>query len=196
SYRSFGSAFDLAASFDDTAKMFVASLVVKNIGYQFVPYTKGNHEPLPFEIQVGASKRFEHLPFRLSILAHNLQKLNIRYDDPARRVDDVLLTDTAENTGEKKYIADKIARHFIVSGEFYFGKALRITFGYNHLRRQELAYPTKKGLAGISFGAGITVKKIQISYARGQYNAAGGVNHFSISTNLNEFAKKVNRQMD
>lgn len=191
SYRSHGAALDLAASYTDTAKLFTATIVIKNIGMQFKPYYKGNREPIPFELQAGFSKRFKHLPFRMSVVFHDLQNFNIRYEDPALQEDNTFLTgDTAEDKTTAGDVFDEIARHMIFGGEFYFGKAVIVGFGYNHQRRQEMTFETKKGLAGFSFGVTINIKQFSIGFSRARYHVAGASNFISIGVNPNGWIKK------
>ncbi len=190
SYSSWGMGLDLAGTYRGK-KGFTASVVLRNIGAQFQAYTKGNAEALPFEIQVGISQQFAHLPFKISIIAHNLQKPVLRYDDPNDQeptVDPL----TGEEIKQKKYIGDNIMRHFIFGGEFAPGKrkifSLRI--GYNYMRRQELKVDTRPGTMGLSWGIGLKISKFRFSYARAAYHLAGASNHISISTNISDFHKK------
>ncbi len=189
SYSSFGFATDFGATFHDTTNMWTASLVLRNIGFQAKPFVKGNREPLPFDLRVGVSKRLQYLPFRLNVTAHHLHQPDIRYEDPARQEQQTLGSDTASQSNNESHLVDKIARHFIISGEFYIADIVQLRFGYNHLRRQEFGFGPKKGLAGFSFGAAVTISKITISYGRSQYHPAGGTNHFTVSTDLDAFLK-------
>ncbi|MCH8904730.1 MAG: type IX secretion system protein PorQ [Bacteroidetes bacterium] len=189
-YTSFGAALDLGVTYYNPETEFVAALVVKNIGRQIKAYTPDNFEPLPFEIQIGISQRLEHLPLRIFLTAHNLQQFDIRYDDPNEIQTIIIFSDTTTNQKEKKYIADKIARHFIIGGEFYMGENLQLRVAYNYLRKQELTINTTRGLVGFSVGLGLVIKKFRIEYGRAQYSLAGSSNHFSISTNMHELVKK------
>jgi hypothetical protein len=192
SYHSGGMALDLAAAYDDTAKMFTASILVKNIGFQFKPYVSGNREQLPFEIEAGFSKRLKFVPFRIGVIIHDIQQFDIRYDDPnAVEETDLLLTDSSATSDKKGLeVVDKVARHFIINGELYLGKVIRVGFGYNHQRRAELAADAKKGLAGFSFGLGINIKQFQFSFARARYSASAATNQITVGVDLNKFIKK------
>lgn len=187
---SFGMALDLAAAYDDTAKMFTATLLIKNIGAELKAFNKNDRDPIPFEIQAGFSKRLKYVPFRVSVVIHNIQRFDIRYPDDGDVGNNFLLGDSTDTGGNDSKVFDKIARHFIFSGELYLGKVIRIGFGYNHLRRQELAVDSRKGLTGFSFGVGVTVKQFEVSFARARYHLAGAPNHFTVQVNLNEFTKK------
>ena len=197
SFNSIGLATDIAAMYQDTANQFTATLVFKNVGTQFTTYRTNNNEPLPFDIQIGVSKKLKHLPFRFSVIGHNLQRWNILFDDPNIEDETFIIDDTQagneQTTGEKIGVqVDNFFRHIIFNGEFLFGKRenFRLRFGYNHLRRQELTVRRLRSLAGFSFGVGIKISRFRIEFGQGVYHLAGGASHLSISTNLSEFKKK------
>jgi hypothetical protein len=188
SYTSLGVGIDIGGVYNDTLHRFNAGIVLKNIGTQLIAYTDNNREELPFEIQVGISKRLAHLPLRFSITAHNLQQADIRYDDPAAVEQvNIFSTDTSADVIEEKFIADKIFRHLIFGGEFSFGKNFNARISYDHMTAKELALDTKRGLTGFGLGFGIKIKRYQIDYAHEFYSIAGGNNMITISTNMQEF---------
>lgn len=189
-FSSLGLAADVAAAYADTANRFTATIVFKNIGTQLTPYREGNFEPLPFEIQVGISKRLRYLPFRFSIIYQNLQRWNVIFDDPNREDNDIFFGETTERS-ELSVFADNLFRHFIFNGEFLFGQKenFRMRIGYNHLLRKEMTVESFGSLAGFSFGAGIKINRFRIDYGRMIYHIAGGINHLSIQTNFREFRR-------
>lgn len=191
SYSSFGISGDLAAAYRDTSGLFLATIVFRNIGAQLTTFSEDNREPLPFEIQLGISKRLRYLPFRLSVVYRYLDRWNITYDDPNTRETDFLFGEAPTERSDAAVFFDNFFRHFIFSGEFLFGKLdnFRLRFGYNHLMRQELAVNGFSSLAGFSFGAGIKIKQFRIEYGHQIYHIAGGVNHIGISTSFQEFRK-------
>lgn len=190
SYNSFGIATDWAASYNDTAKNFTASLLIKNIGFQFKSFIPGNRDPLPFEIQMGFSKRLKHVPFRINVLAQNLQRFNLRYEGEDAQQSQSLFGDTTESEKKAAIFFDNVARHLALSGELYLGKLFTVAFGYNHQRRRELAVETRKGLTGFSFGVGMNIKMFSFWYARGRYHIAGASNHLTVGIDINKFLKK------
>lgn len=188
-YNSLGFALDIGGIYYNEKTDFTAAVVVRNAGFQVKRYVKGNGEPLPFDVQIGISKRLAHMPFRFSIIAHNLHKPDLSYRDPAltqTQIDPL----TGEEVEPKKRIGDKIMRHFIFGGEFVPSKNFNIRIGYNYLRRQELKVETKTGLAGFSFGVGIKISKFKFNYGLAKYHLAGSTHHISISTNLSDFHSK------
>ena len=80
-YNSVGAVADLGAFYQDTSGLFAVGIVIKNMGAQFTTYDD-EREPVPFDVQIGLSRRLKHLPFRLSVTYHNLHQWNILYDDP------------------------------------------------------------------------------------------------------------------
>jgi len=191
SYNSFGIALDLGGVYYDTANEISISGVIKNIGRQIKPYRKGNRESLPFDVQIGISKKLAHLPFRFSVTYNYLHKFDIRYENP-NDAQSSSLFGADEETKKKKYILDKFFRHLIFGGEFFIGENFSVMLGYNHLRRKELSTDGKRGLTGFSFGAGVTIKKFRIYYGRATYHVAGASNHLSISTDLSRFFHRKN----
>ncbi|MEM6966976.1 MAG: type IX secretion system protein PorQ [Bacteroidota bacterium] len=191
-YNSFGLATDLGAYYRDTSGRFGATLVFKNIGSQLSTYQDGNREPLPFDIQAGISRRLAHLPFRLSIIGHNLHRWNITYDDPNSVEQVFLIGDGEQNTDNAfRDWVDNFFRHVIFSGEFLFGKGeiIRLRIGYNHFMRRELSVANFRSRSGFSYGFGIKLRRFRVEFGRGVYHFAGGLNHLSISTNLKEFRR-------
>jgi hypothetical protein len=192
-FNSFGLAGDIAAFYEIEESNFTATLLFKNIGTQVQPYVSGNREDLPFEIQLGISKRLKYLPFRFSIIGQQLQQWDIRYNDPDRVEEEDSFFGDLEPTEQSKFSqeVDNFFRHFVFNGEFLFGKteSFRIRFGYNHLRRQELSVESLRSLAGFSLGFGVKISRFQIDFGHAFYHLAGGATHFSFSTNLDEFKR-------
>lgn len=188
-YYSSAVALDLATAYIDTSRRFIAALVFKNIGRPIKNFSKDNYEKLPFDIQLGLTKKLKHMPLQFSLTVHHLQKFNIRYDNPD---DDESISLFSKDSvkKDKKYTLDKIARHLIIGGEFTIAKIIRLDIAYNHLRRQELRMTTKSGLAGFSFGLGLKINRFVIHYGRAIYHIAGATNHFSMNMNVAGFFRK------
>lgn len=178
---------DVGVSYNDTAQLITVGVVAKNIGFMLQRYNPGNSaEPLPFDLQIGLSKKFKHLPLRIMVTAHHLYEWDVRYNNP----DDVEATSLFgpqdSTTDSKSYFADKLFRHLIFAGELTLGKRLAINVGYNHLRRGELSIKDKPALAGFSFGASIYLNKFQVHYARSYYHVAGAYNEIGLNFAMNK----------
>lgn len=180
--HSVGLLADIGAVFKHPEQDFTVGLAVKNAGYQLKPYAGAGREPMPLDVQLGATIKPEHMPLRFSITAHNLQRLDIVYLDPNQRGQ---LDENGEEVKKKKTLGDQIARHFAVGGELLLGKNLNLRLGYNHLQRRELRLDNAAGGAGISFGVMLRISQFQLDYTRAGLHASGAANYFTVARNLN-----------
>jgi hypothetical protein len=187
-YRSYGVALDLGANYFNPKKQFGAGLVINNLGYQVSSYAE-TKEKLGTKIHFGLSKKLAHAPFRLHFTFHDLQQLDIRYDDP---VNPPATTDplTGELVEAKSYIGDKVLRHVITAIEFVPSNNFHIRFGYNHQRQREMKMQNKAGSTGFSFGAGIRIKRFYVDYGRSKFHFSGSTNQLTVTTNVNSFFNK------
>ncbi|XZF13339.1 type IX secretion system protein PorQ [Chitinophagaceae bacterium MMS25-I14] len=178
---------DVGINYTDTSSLWTIGAVAKNMGVTLRKYNPDNTaEPLPFDLQIGVSKRFKHLPLRLMATIHHLYEWDIRYNNPADIETTNLFGSPDSSASGKSHFGDKLFRHFIFGAELLLGKRLAITVGYNHMRRQELALQDRTALSGFSFGASLYLNKIQVHYARSYYNITGAYNEFGLNFALNK----------
>lgn len=191
-YNSAGIALDFSGTYYNKSNGFTASLVLKNMGAQLSPYVEGGEkEPIPFEVQGGISKKFKHMPFRLSVDAIHLQNWNLSYNDSILFTNNnEALTDEEKKERNKTGIISETFRHIVLGGEFVPSKSFMLRFGFSFKRRAELAHEVKPGLIGFSWGVGFRIKKFHISYGSAKYHLAGPSNHFTVTTNLSEYYRK------
>jgi hypothetical protein len=183
--NSLGLISDAGIVYFDTAKQLYFGLVAKNFGVQLSKYnTQSGYEPLPFDLQIGISKKFLKAPFRLNAIAHHLYQWDIRYDNPLDRVDNSFFGNTDTATGNN--FADKLFRHFNFGVDLLLGKRIEINVAYSHQRRSELGLKEKLGLAGFSLGIGLHLPKLDVYYARNTYNIAGNYNEIGINLKFKE----------
>ncbi|MBO9203958.1 MULTISPECIES: type IX secretion system protein PorQ [Niastella] len=183
-YRSSGIAMDMGIAYADSANLWQASLVAKNMGAQVKQYTGTASGDLPFDLQLGISKRLAHAPLQFSLTFFQLHKFDTRYNDTLFNNE----TGLAQDSKEKKYIFDKFFRHVILAVQLYVGDKVEVTAGYNYLRRKELNITNAgNGLNGFSMGVGVLFKKIQIRYARSYYQNNSSYNQFGLNLRLNDY---------
>ncbi len=178
-YNSLALAFDFAATYHKPSKGFTAAFLVRNLGAQLNTFTSATREKLPFEFQIGITKKPKYAPIRFSLVAENLQQWDLSYVNPseANAIDPL----TGERINERRFeFGDLLMRHLVMGAEFLLGDNIQIRGAYNYRRRQELGLAERPGMAGFSFGMGLRIKKINISYARAIYHLAGPANHFSL----------------
>lgn len=190
---------DIGVTYIDTATLWTIGIVANNIGFMVDKYNPSNPtEPMPFDLQIGITKRLKYVPLRLMATIHHLYEWDIRYDNPADQQNNNLFGNNDTTQANKSYFTDKLFRHFIFGAELLLGKRITVSAAYNHLRRKELLIQEKTGLAGFSFGVGVNLNKFQVHYAYSQYHIAGGYNEFGLNISLNKlfglgnFGDKIN----
>lgn len=186
---SFAIAVDVAGTYR-TKSNWAFSLVARNIGSELYNNYQGFRSKLPFNMQIGASKKLEHLPLTFMLVYDNVQKWDLSYDDPLDLEGNY---DPMTGTMKEKSKMDKFAKnlfsHIIVAGELNIGKNLVLRLGYNYGLRQNMKSPTKKGVVGLSYGLSVRVYKFDISYSRSEMHIHGSPNYITITTNLDSFKK-------
>jgi|GEM_PF-10004 len=186
--NSFGLAGDLSFMLHDTASGWNVTLLARNIGAQLKTYSPGVQEPLPLEVIGGFSKRFAHVPARLSLTWRHMEKYDINYIDPNDQ------TNYDALTGEYKPVDynvwEKGLRHITIGAEILMSKNFHLRASYNFQRRQELLVESRPRTVGLSLGVGLKISKFILSYGRASYHLAGASNHFSVAVNIGEFGKK------
>jgi hypothetical protein len=185
-YSSFGLAVDVSVSYLDPERMVGTSLVIRNIGRQITKYNDGGQETLPFDIVLGISKKLINAPLRFSMVAHNLHRYDLTYDDFVVQETTFIGTENQTNSSRERFgeISDKILRHTVFGVEFTPTPNFTAGIGYNYRRRQEMKVDTRLSTVGLSWGIGIKISHFRFHYGRANYHLAGAPNHFSVSTNL------------
>lgn len=182
-YKSDGIAMDVGILYFDSSKLFSASLVAKNMGSQIKKYDGTNAQDLPFDLEIGATKRLQNSPFEFSITLHHLHQFDIRYADTTFNNENGY-----QGGSDQKVSFDKIFRHFVLATNVYLADKVELTAGYNYLRRKELNIgDSGNGLNGFSFGVGILLNKIQIHYALAAYQDNTTYSQFGLNLKLNEY---------
>lgn len=180
-YRSNGIATDVALLFTDTAKKITASFMIKNLGVQLRKYNN-EQEELPFDLQVGITKRMSGAPFSFSLTAHRLHQFDIRYNDTTFNNSNGY---PGQPTG---FSVGKLFDHLVLGASIHVHEKVEVQTGYNFLRRRELNTGTAgNGLNGFSVGAGVFLGKLSLRYARSYYQASSAFNQVGINLRLNEY---------
>ncbi len=181
-YRSSAIAMDIGVAYADTVQQLQVSLLMKNMGTQVKQYQNSTPDDLPFDVEMGITKKLAHSPIQFSLTAHHLHQFNIRYSDSS------FDNNSGQTETAKTFFADKLFRHFVLAAQVYAGSKLELTVAYNYLLRKELIIAnSSNGFTGISFGAGVIFRKIQIRYARSHYQNNTAYNQLGLNLALNEF---------
>ncbi|HET9430091.1 MAG TPA: type IX secretion system protein PorQ [Chitinophagaceae bacterium] len=182
-YRSNGIAMDAGLLYHDSSKLFSASLLARNMGFQVKEYAGTDPGDLPFDLQIGLTKKLADAPFSFSVTAHHLHQFDIRYNDTLFNNENGF-----DNGSLKKFSFDKLFRHFVFATTIHLGDKVEVQAGYNHLRRKELNIGNAgNGLTGFSLGVGVLLNKLDIRYARSHYQNNTGYNQFGLNIKLDQY---------
>lgn len=176
-YRSSAIATDFGLNYFDSSRQLQIGFVAKNMGIQLKSFS-GIPEDLPFDIQLGITKRLIGSPLQFSLTAQRLHQFNLTYNDTVfNRANGIRNSSTD--------LVSNLFRHFIIATEIIVSDKLQFSIGFNVLRRSELLIANSaNGLTGFSFGASYSIKKIQAHFARSSYQQSNGINQFGLSLHL------------
>ncbi len=181
-YRSNGLAVDIGLVYRDTSRLFTASVLARNMGFQIKRYDGTEPDDLPFDLQLGFTKRLANAPFAFSFTAHHLHRFNLNYNDT------LFNNENGFANSNGKFSFDKIFRHFVLATTIYLGDRVEVTAGYNHLRRKELNIGAGgNGMNGFSLGAALLLDKLQVRFARAHYQNGTGYNQLGLNITLNKY---------
>ncbi|HUR12801.1 MAG TPA: type IX secretion system protein PorQ [Flavitalea sp.] len=177
-YTSSGFALDASVLYADSNRLLQGSLLLKNMGFQSKAFEGSTPGDLPFDIQLGVSKKLENAPFQFSLTAHHLHHFDIRYND-------TLFDQESGTNSDKSFFFDKLFRHFVLACQISLADHVEISLGYNHLRRKELNIGNGgNGLNGFSLGTGVLFRKLQLRYAKAWFRNQRGYHQIGLSADL------------
>lgn len=153
-YNSIAMGIDLGLNYYDPEKEWSVSFVAKNLGGQMKAYDD-QYDRMPIDVQLGASKRFAHMPFRLSATLVDLNHLDYKF-----------------------------INHLVMGADIIISPTIWVGVGYNFRRANEMKITEADGSsshgAGLSFGAGINLERFKLNLAYGKYHVSSS----SILVNL------------
>lgn len=145
-YNSIAMGVDLGLNYYDPDKEWSVSLVAKNLGGQMKAYDD-QYDRMPIDVQLGASKRFAHMPFRISATLVDLNHLDYKF-----------------------------INHLVAGADIIISPTIWVGIGYNFRRANEMKITETDGSsshgAGLSFGAGINLERFKLNLAYGKYHVS------------------------
>lgn len=145
-YNSIAMGVDLGLNYYDPDKEWSVSLVAKNLGGQLKAYDD-QYDRMPIDVQLGASKRFAHMPFRISATLVDLNHLDYKF-----------------------------INHLVAGADIIISPTIWVGIGYNFRRANEMKITETDGSsshgAGLSFGAGINLERFKLNLAYGKYHVS------------------------
>ena len=175
SYSAFAIATDLGINDYDADSEFSASVVLANAGGQ-VKRFNDTHESLPLDLRLGIAKIFPGFPARFSVTAWNLTKWHLPYwesgDGPS-----------SEPFVKKDKFSSNLFRHLVFGVDFIPSDRYFVALGYNYKTRTDMSTYNRSFLSGFSLGAGINLRRFNVSMAFAQPHS--GATTFMLNLNLN-----------
>lgn len=154
-YNSLAMGIDLGLNYYDPEREWSVSAVAKNLGGQLKAYDD-EYGKMPIDVQLGVSKRFAHMPFRVSATMVGLN--NWDYG---------------------------LIHHLVAGVDIILSDQIYLAAGYNFRRAREMKIMGQDNEesnhgAGLSFGAGLQLERFKLQLAYGKYHVSSS----SITVNL------------
>lgn len=145
-YNSIGMAVDLGLNYLNPELGLSVSAVARNLGGQLKAY-EDDFEKLPFDLQLGVSKRLGQSPLRFSVTMTRLHDWD-----------------------------DKFVNHLVFGAEAFLADNIWIGGGLNPRRSDEMKISdgeteSSHG-AGLSFGGGLQLERFKLQLAYGKYHVS------------------------
>lgn len=187
-YNSMALGVDVGANYHNEDIDMTVALAFRNFGFRFFGYYDGQErEALPWNLQVGITKRLKHAPFRFSVTFDRLNDWNLDYHRPKET--SLLMDDDEEKNSMEIKGGDMFFRHVVFGVDLLFSKNFYLSVGYNHRRNREYSLSNSRAPRGFSFGAGFKVYKFKLDAAYAIYGAKANTFTLSLATALNSFKK-------
>ncbi|MES2773731.1 MAG: type IX secretion system protein PorQ [Bacteroidota bacterium] len=174
-----GIAADVGLTYTDSVQLFRFAIVARNMGQQLSVYQNGSKDELPFDVQVGVTKRLAKAPIQFSLAWQQAHRWDIYYNDSA------FTNENGLGEGKPTSFFNKLSSHLVLGVQLFLSKNIDLGLGYNFLRRKEQSLGNAgNGLAGFSGGLGITYKQFQFRYATGLYVSNMANHQVGITLNM------------
>lgn len=158
SYNSIGMGVDLGLNYYDPDRDLSVSLVAKNLGGQLKAYNE-TYESMPIDVQLGATKRLTHTPFRFSATLVDLNHWNYKF-----------------------------INHLVFGLDVLLSQTIWVGGGYNFRRANEMQIVNGEDKsshgAGLSFGGGVNLERFKFNVAYGKYHVSSSSLVFNVAYSL------------
>lgn len=146
-YNSIGFGVDLGLNYYDYDKEWSVSLVMRNLGGELKAYDE-EYGKMPFDMQLGVSKRFANTPFRVHA--------------------------TLIDLNHPKY---KAINHLVLGADLLLSESFWVGGGYNFRRANEMNVTDSENKesnhgAGLTFGTGLTLNRFKVGASFGKYHVS------------------------
>lgn len=176
-YRASALLVDLGGLFIHPKQDLSVGLSIRNLGIILSEYSESSHSHLPFNVEVGATFKPEHMPLRFSVTAYNLVKSDVTYYN-------------SQGGEPEPGTLDKVLRRVNFGAELLIHRNVNVMIGYNYLVHQELKLADARGVAGFSLGFSAMIKSFELVFSRSAYVVGNAGYAFTLSKNIDKMLKR------
>lgn len=174
-YTSTAIGFDVGLSYYNEDREFSAGLVLKNIGSQLSSYND-KRIGLPWDVNVGLSKKLRNVPVRFSLTGVYLTQWNFSRIDEANGID-------SSDDGFVK----TLFKHTIIGVDIIPSQNFWIAVGFNPKVHYDLKLQEGNKFGGFNAGAGIKIQKFSVGFSFAKYHPSATSYHFTLGLDISKF---------
>lgn len=161
-------AVDLGVNYFLPDKDFSLSAVARNIGGQVKAFAD-HHERLPFDMEVGFTKGLGHAPISISVTLVDLTRWSKKdFYSPTGHVSNGRV----------------LTNHFNLGVDVKPASMVYLSAGYNFRRAYEMKAAGSSHAAGLTFGAGLHLKRFSAGLGYAKYHVGAPTFSFNIAYNF------------
>jgi len=144
-------------------------LAGKNIGWEIRSYYD-IREPMPWDIQLGLSKKLAHAPIRFSLTGMYLNRWKFH-----------------KRNGEEDKFLTTLAKHLVFGVDFVLSENFWIGVGYNAKAGADMHLEQGNKMGGFSAGAGLRVSSFDVGCSVVRYHPSATSFLVSLTTSFEAF---------
>ncbi|MCR5819350.1 MAG: type IX secretion system protein PorQ [Bacteroidaceae bacterium] len=156
SYTSIALAASLGLNYYNQENDFSFSLVASHLGGQVKAFAD-THERLPYDLSVGFTKRLAEAPIRFTVTMTDLTRWS---------------SDYFYNPEHDEKFGKILLNHFQLGVDIIPSSFFHLSAGFNFRRASEMKSAGSSHGSGLSFGAGVHVKRFRIDLAYSKYHVS------------------------
>ncbi len=173
-FSSLGLCADAGLTYYNVESGFSAGFALKNIGAQIKPY-EDDRQALPWDIQLGLTKKMAHAPIRFSLTAMHLNQWEFDYIDKVN----------TDAEGDSFFRA--LTKHLVFGVDFIPSENFWIGIGFNPKRNMDMKLQSGNALGGFSGGAGVKIRMFDVGVSVARYHPSAMSLMLSVSATLADF---------
>lgn len=163
--------FDIGGVFRAPAQELVIGLSIRNFGFVLNESIGFEQSEIPFDVVAGISFKPRYMPFRFTLTAYDLPRLNQK----------VVPMELAKET-----VFAPFFRYINPGLSLVLGELMELQLGYNYRLNETLRLSQSGFGAGWSFGTKLLLDKFQVMLSRNTYQAAGGTTFITLQTDYSK----------